>query len=112
MRLPARIIRDNGTSIYAICCCTIDAQNGKIYHRGYELSSIDAIYQQFGIAVSTKEAEATEQKLLNKNTDDNNFVVQSSRFRNRSYIVQDDSCSVILLDPVNKLYLQLFHRQR
>lgn len=101
-RLPAKITRQDGSSSYVLCCCTLTPTN-QIYHRGYEFTSINNIRQLFGIQVP-------EEDSLESLCAEEPFIIccKKAQFKNRSHIVKENNQSLTLYDPINKIYITLF----
>jgi len=103
--LPAKITRSDGSYAYVICSCTI-TKDGQIYHRGFDFTTRDAIKQRLGIDIPEDSSVQTDEYK------EDPFVVvfRNKRFQNRSLLLDDNEKYVMLYDPINKLYVQLFHR--
>lgn len=104
--LPAKITRENGATAYVVCSCT-RTKGGQIYHRGFEFSTSGEIQQKFGLAcaedLSVRGNEYQEDPFV--------IVFKNKRLQNHSLLFDDNKEFVMLYDPINKLYVQLFHRQ-
>lgn len=101
-RLPAKITRQDGSYAYVICSCTLNSE-GKIYHRGYDFSSIQNIKNVFGITITDKVSDFDQEEP---------FIVhhRDARFKNRSHLIENNDRSTVLYDPINKIYVQLFYQ--
>lgn len=105
--LPAKITRENGSCAPVICSCAI-TKDGQIYHRGFDFSTRDEIKEKFGITIPE------DQSMHNNDPyKEDPFVVifKKKCLQNRSLLLDDNKEFVMLYDPINKLYVQLFHRQ-
>jgi len=102
--LPAKITREDGSSACVICSCTI-TKDGQIYHRGFDFSTRDVIKQRFGIDIPEDSFTQTDEY-----KEDPFVVVFRKQLQNRSLLLDDNEKYVMLYDPINKLYVQLFHK--